>query len=52
VAADAVSQLSRELQSSASKCSSGGSKIDFVHGMRETAFLGWLFECSFLVDQI
>jgi hypothetical protein len=29
------------------KCSSRGSEIDFVHGMREAAFLG--FECTFLV---
>jgi hypothetical protein len=26
--------------------------MDFVHGMRETVFLGWLFECTFLVVKI
>jgi hypothetical protein len=36
VAADAASRLWRELLSSVSKCPPEGSKIDFVHGMRET----------------
>jgi hypothetical protein len=44
VAADAASRLWRELRSGVSKCPSEGSKIDFVHGMRETAFLGWLLK--------